>query len=514
MENKLQLLDLASTGQFPDLLLDYLAEKPELRSFYSFSPSLAGLENAVNSRKFEGREVLVQALEKQYAHLGTPASVSSLLNQTTFTVTTGHQLNIFTGPLYVIYKIITTIRLAETLKSAFPQFDFVPVYWMATEDHDFAEIASFTLFGKKYTWETEQTGAVGRMNPRSIQDVLSQLPEALPLFEKAYLEEPTLARAVRRYMHELFGARGLVVVDGDDPLLKKALQPAMMADVFEQVTQPLVQKATEALQNAGYKTVIHPREINFFYLIDGLRARIIQEHDHFLVLGTDIRFTDSELKKEIEDFPERFSPNVVLRPLYQELILPNLAYIGGPSEVPYWLQLKPVFDLFQVDFPVLLPRNFAMLIPPAQQKKMVKLGVEIDELFDDAQDLKKRFLERISDKSLSLAFEVDEVNEVLQRIASRASEIDPTLVPAVEAEQAKIVHQLANLEKRIKKAEERHHETAIQQVLGLQEKLFPGGNAQERVENFFTFGLQDAALVDDLFLAFNPLDFRLVVMYR
>lgn len=514
MENKLHHLDLASTGQFPDLLLDYLSGSPSLAPFRSFSPNLAGFEQAIAARKFDRRSELVEALHLQYAHIGTNEHINALSDPHTFTVTTGHQLNIFTGPLYVIYKLVTTIRLAEELKKAFPKHTFVPVYWMATEDHDLAEIASFSLFGKKYTWDTDQKGAVGRMDPATLQNVLDELPEPMPLFADAYTQEPTLAHAVRRYIHQLFGDKGLIVVDGDDPLLKHALQPVMEADIFHQIAEPLVKKATQGLEELGYKSVIHPREINFFYLKDHLRARIVRENEGFQVLGTDIFFTQPEMQVEITQFPERFSPNVVLRPVYQELILPNIAYIGGPSEIPYWLQLKSLFDALQVDFPVLLPRNFALLVPPAHQKKLTKLGVDVDELFDEPQILKKRFLERISNKSLSLAFEIDEIGEVMRRIAARAAEIDATLVPAVEAEQAKVYHQINNLEKRIKKAEERHHETAIQQVMGLQEKLFPGGSGQERVENLFTFAIQDKTLLEDLFGAFDPLDFRFVILYR
>jgi len=514
VEKKLHHLDLASTGQFPELLLDYLANVPSLTPFYSFLPNLEGFGQAIQTRSFDRRQELVEALHRQYTHLGENPAINRLADTTTFTVTTGHQLNIFTGPLYVIYKIVTTIRLAEQLQAAFPGYSFVPVYWMATEDHDLAEIASFTLFGKKYTWETAQTGAVGRMNPATLQNVLEELPESMPLFADAYTQEPTLAHAVRRYMHQLFGEKGLIVVDGDDPLLKQALQPIMEADIFHHMAEPLVKKATQELEELGYKSVIHPREINFFYLKDQIRARLVREGDRFLVLGTDISFSPADLRSEIANHPERFSPNVVLRPVYQELILPNLAYIGGPSEVPYWLQLKSLFDEVKVDFPILMPRNFALLVPAAQQKKLAKLGVDAEELFDSPQELKKRFVERISDKSLSLAFEMDEIAEVLRRIALQAKSIDPTLVPAVEAEQAKITHQITNLEKRIKKAEERHHETAIQQLLGVQEKLFPGGSAQERVENFYSFAMQDQELMEDLFAAFDPLDFRMNLLLR
>ena len=176
---KLHSVALRTTGQFPPLLLDYLDQKPELNDFYSVFPSLDGAREAINQRTdFDParRKTLVDVLTKQYAGITNSPDFSLLQSDTTFTVTTGHQLNIFTGPLYVIYKIVTTINLARSLKATYPEYDFVPVYWMASEDHDFAEIASFNLFGQKYTWQGTPSGAVGRLNPQELATILDKLP--------------------------------------------------------------------------------------------------------------------------------------------------------------------------------------------------------------------------------------------------------------------------------------------------------------------------------------------------
>ena len=510
MEITKTTLSLENTGSFPALLLDYLAEKEQIKPFYSFSPTLDGFKEAIQAKNnfpTSNRQVLVDVLKKQYQGIENPPALDILLDEKTFTVTTGHQLNIFTGPLYVIYKIITTLNLAQELKKAYPDYHFVPIYWMASEDHDFEEIASFQLFGKKYTWETTQTGAVGRMNPKELSTVLAQLPDSFPLFEQAYLENDTLAAAVRTYMHALFGVDGLVCLDADDADLKRLFLPVIEEDLLHQTASQLVHERTIQLEDLSYKAQIHARDINFFYLKDGLRARFIKEGENWTVKDTDIVFTADEIRAEYEKNPERFSPNVVLRPLYQEMILPNLSYIGGPSEVPYWLQLKSVFDHDDVPFPILLPRNFALVVTAANQKKIDKLQVGIDEFFDDSVTLKKRYVERISEKSLSLAFEMDEIGEVMQRIGRQAAGIDATLKAVVEAEQAKIMHALSNLEKRIKKAEERNHETAIQQLLGVQDKLFPNGSLQERVENFLSFYKNDAQFLEKVKKTFEPLHF-------
>jgi uncharacterized protein YllA (UPF0747 family) len=224
-------------------------------------------------------------------------------------------------------------------------------------------------------------------------------------------------------------------------------------------------------------------------------------------LNTDIHFSESEILQILDSQPENFSPNVVLRPLYQETILPNLAYIGGPSEVPYWLQLKGIFDYYGEQFPLLMPRNFALVVNQASQKRMDKLGISAEELFVDEVTLRRSFVERNSENSLSLAFEIDDVNEIFERILKKSLAIDQTMKGPVEAEKVKIISSLENLEKRIKKAEERNQEMSVTQLLALKQKLFPEGGLQERKENFLNYYLNDNAFITKLLAEFDPLDY-------
>jgi bacillithiol synthase len=509
-----QQIELTDTGVFPKLFLDYISKNENLRSLYNEFPDIEGFGKLIETKKIQPdvRKTLVASLQKQYEGIENAPDFSTLLNENTFTVTTGHQLNIFTGPLYVIYKIVTTIRLAEELKKAYPSYNFVPIYWMATEDHDFEEIASFSLFGKTYTWETTQRGAVGRMNPASLETILNEMPVAAPPFVDAYLQQTTLANAVRFYMHSLFGAKGLVCLDADAADLKRCFATVIKDDLLQHTANKIVTETTQTLANLGYKTQISPREINFFYLEDGLRERIVKENGTYQVQNTTLQFSEEQLLELIEQSPEKFSPNVVLRPLYQEMILPNLAYIGGPSEVPYWLQLKGIFDHFGVQFPALMPRNFALIVNQTHQKKLDKLGVDVTELFGDEVTLRRNFVARNSDNSLSLAFEIDEINDVFQRIVAKSVSIDPTLKAVVEAENTKVEKALDNLEKRLKKAEERNYETALTQLFTTKEKLFPGGGLQERKENFLNFSSNNPQFLDQLFEAFQPLDYRFSII--
>lgn len=502
-------LDLSSTKAFPKLFLDYINKRSELTSFYREYPDIQGFKSIIEAKPFtaDKRKVLVDALQNQYKNIDSKPDFSVLLQPNTYTVTTGHQLNIFTGPLYIIYKIVTIINLAKQLKEAYPAYNFVPVYWMATEDHDFAEIASFSLFGKKYTWETEQKGAVGRMNPAELQAILEALPEKTELFENAYLNNSTLADAVRQYMHQLFGNQGLISIDGDDKALKSLFTDVIKDDLLNNTAYKLVNEASKKIHDLGYETQISPREINFFYLENGLRERIVKEDSQYKVLNTEISFSESEILQLVDNEPEKFSPNVVLRPLYQQMILPNLAYIGGPSEVPYWLQLFDMIEHYGEPFPMLMPRNFALVINEASRKRIEKLCVAVEDLFLDDVTLRRSYVEKNSENSLSLVFEMDDFSEIFERIVKKAIVIDATLKAPVEAEKAKLANAIDNLEKRLKKAEERNQETSVTQLLALKNKLFPDGGLQERKENFLNFYLNDKAFIDKLLAEFDPLNY-------
>ena len=516
-----QPLPLQATGAFPNLFLDYISQEPALCPFFDFFPTIENFGAIIEAKKFsdQSRETLVEVLQKQYGRLQNPSvlpELTALASPNTFTVTTGHQLNIFTGPLYVIYKIVTVINLAKRLKAAYPDQNFVPIYWMASEDHDFAEIASFNLFGKKYKWETKQRGAVGRMNPHELGGALDILPERVPLFEQAYLKHPTLADAVRFYMNELFGAEGLVCLDADDRTLKKLFRPVLSDELLNGTSSEKVAQTTALLTELGYQSQISGREINLFYLADQLRERIARDADkaHFRVLNTDLVFTEAEMLRIVENEPEKLSPNVVLRPVYQECILPNLAYIGGPSEVPYWLQLKGVFAHFALPMPALMPRNFVLFVTTAHQKRIEKLGISVTDLFLDETALRHKFIGKVTTHTLDLNAEKQDFEELFERINQKAVAVDKTMEGVVQTQKVRLVAALQNMEKRIRRAEERHYETELGQLQALQTKLFPGGSLQERSDNVLNFLLNDATFIQKCLDNLDPLAYQFNVLFE
>ncbi|KEQ31742.1 hypothetical protein N180_11490 [Pedobacter antarcticus 4BY] len=518
------------TNSFSGIVLDYLNEDQKLESFYQYAPTIAGFERAIAERKFSGdRDLLVRCLQEQYKAINPGAEtlhqIELLADDRTFTITTGHQLNIFTGPLYFIYKIVTAINLAAELQQRFPDYRFIPVYWMATEDHDFEEINHLSLEDKKLSWDTAAAGATGRLDTSSLAETLLAYKgylgisengtELAEFAEQAYSGSQSLSAATRKLVHALFGKKGLICVDADDSRLKAQFAPVIYKDITGEHSFKNISERNSELENLGYKPQVNPREINFFYMDDKLRERIILENGQYQVMHTDIRFTEESLLAEIQAHPEKFSPNVVMRPLYQEIILPNLAYIGGGAEVTYWLQLKSNFDFFQVPFPVLVLRNSALVIDSRAARKMHILGIDQISLFLDNEQLKNQWVKTNVGDSLCLDDEQRAIRAVFDQIKLNAYKIDKTLSMSADGAKTKALKLVTNLEKKMLRAEKRRHNTSLLQIDKLKNDLFPSGVLQERVLNIAPMYINYGGdFIDSLCATFKPLDKQFTILYE
>jgi bacillithiol biosynthesis cysteine-adding enzyme BshC len=502
---------------FNQFFLDYINGKDSLKPFYSAIPKIENFKQQieVKGKSFskDSRSKLADVLTQQYQGLTISESVknnlTALRDTKTFTVITGHQLNIFTGPLYFIYKIATVVNACKKLKATYPDYNFVPVYWMASEDHDFEEISYFKLYGKKYTWKTSQTGAVGRFSLDGLKDLLAEVPGEIGVFKEAYTKHKTLAQAVRFYVNKLFGDEGLVVVDGDSRELKQSFSAVMHDDLFQHTAKSLVEKTNKALEQEGYSTQVFARDINFFLLDAGVRERLEKTESGFRLADGSKKFSNAEIEKIIKESPEQLSPNVILRPLYQEMILPNLAYVGGPAENVYWLQLKSVFENFKTPFPILLPRNFAMVMDAPTARKFDKTGMELSELFLLKADLLNAFVRKHSGHKLQLTREHASFEMFFNLIRQDAEKIDKTLGPLVAAEGKRTINSLAKIERKLLKAEKRFQSDKLRQMEEVKDALFPNGSLQERTDNFLNFYQQDQGFIKKILELFDPFDFRM-----
>lgn len=517
---QLTKVPFADTKSFSPFFLDYIQQKESLKPFYHRFPSLSGVREQLNekSKTFTAtqRATLLDVLQQQYqgvvAMKAVQDNIQSLAKATTFTVTTGHQLNVFTGPLYFIYKIVTVINTCRQLQAAYPEYTFVPVYWMASEDHDYDEIKYFRLYGKKYTWHTNQKGAVGRFSLNDFQSLLQEVPGDISVFREAYNKSKTLSEAVRHYINTLFGTDGLVVVDGDDATLKAAFAAVMSDDILKSKTRSLVHQTNTQLEELGYKPQIFCRDINFFYLGNQLRSRIEKKNEKYEVLDTHYTFNESELQQEINEHPQRFSPNVILRPLYQEMILPNLAYVGGPAEIVYWLQLKSVFEFYDVPFPVLLPRNFAMIMEETVVRKFNKTGLTLTDIFEDKNYLFNHWVLTHSPRNLTVGEERTKLLALFDDLQQRAELVDQSLRAHVAAEGKRALNSLENIERKMLRAEKRMHADKLRQIEAVKDVLFPNGSLQERTDNFLNFYQQDENFIEKVKVLFDPFDFQFQVL--
>lgn len=507
----------------------YATGAPELEPFFKYAVNIESFKTLIADKQKEStnRDVLVNTLLEQYQSLSTAQKVidniKALAKNTTFTVTTAHQPSLFTGPLYYIYKIISTIRLSEDLKDHYPDFDFVPVFVSGAEDHDFEEIQYANIFNKKLIWENDESGAVGMMKTESLQPVLEELKNILgasenanviySIFKDAFAKNATYGAATVQVVHELFKSYGLVVLDMNKAALKRLFIPIMEKELKEQVSKKMISASQKALEEIDFGGQSHARDINLFYLRDQMRKRIIFEENSYEVLDSDYVFSETEMMAELQEHPERFSPNVVMRPLYQELILPNLVYIGGGGEIAYWLERKTQFEFFGINFPMLIRRNSVMWLDKGSLKKIAKLGLAAKDVFTDTDSLVREYVDKNTSSELSLFSEKMLINEAFESILNKAIEIDASLKKSILAEQSRQLKNLEQVEGRLHRAEKQKHETAINQIRNLKEKLCPKNGLQERHDNFLSFYLKYGNEYFDLLKEkLNPLEKGFIVI--
>jgi len=489
------------TNRFTKIILDYLDRAEDLKPFYCHAPSLQGIQDAIAERqKFStNREILAEQLKKQYSGIerkdAVERNIQALLSKDTFTITTAHQPNIFTGPLYFIYKIIHAIKLSEYCNVSLPQYNFVPVFYMGSEDADLDELGHFYLHGEKIVWNTKQRGAVGRMRvDKELLGLISQLDgqlsvlnygaEIVSIIRDCYKEGALIEEATFKLINSLFGEFGVIVLIPDNAALKKQAVKIFENDLLNETPSVIVEQTANRLLAADYKIQANPREINLFYLDDGIRERIVRKNTEYRIQNTELKFSQEGLLKELHDHPERFSPNVILRGIYQEIVLPNLVYIGGGGEIAYWLQLKDLFKFYKVPYPVLLLRNSFLIVEKKWQEKISRLGFTIDDFFLPEQELMNRLVSRETKNQIKLNGNFTAADKLYESLKKQAVAVDASLGKHVEALKTQSIYRLQELEKKMLRAEKRKFGDQRRQIRAVKESLFPKDGLQERIDNF------------------------------
>lgn len=519
----------ANFNNLSNLLVDYLKGEEKVNEFVHFFNTPKDWDNMLSTKAFseEKRKSLVQNLNEQYTRFNIHEAVKQnieLLNEpNAYTVTTGHQLCLLTGPLFFIYKIATTIKLAQEFKKNYPDKNFVPFYWLASEDHDFAEINHAYLFGKKITWEREAKGPVGQLTLETISPFIEKVKEILGTSEnaeslnnlicKAYSYN-TLSEATLYLVNELFGKYGLVCLDANHQNLKKEFVPVLEKELSEQFSNSAVTLSNGLLLKKGYQPIVESKPINLFYVDDNIRERIEYTDQNFIVRNTDIKFTKHEIISLVKSNPEKFSPNVILRPLYQETILPNLAYVGGPSEIAYWMQFKKVFEAAELKMPVLVYRNSFYLIDKMMFEQWKEMGFNIEDFKKDEKELIKQYLDNQNLIPISFEKHINQLITVIEDIKKEAVLIDKTLINSINAEEQKFKNALLNIESKLNKVTRNKFDKQLNIIKRNKEKLFPAGSQQERVENLFPYLLKYPDFIEIIMqnIDFNSADSKLLCL--
>lgn len=504
------------------LIKDYLSGSSELKEFITDFPSVESLLGKAKKHSFSGedRQNLFDAINDQYERAGiaAPDFWKEIKQQNSFTVTTGHQLNLFGGPKYFIYKIISVLKLARDLNEKQKEFNFIPVFWLASEDHDFEEINRVQVFDQVIQSKDSQSGPVGRVASSHFKNALKELQETLgtsaeaaqimEMFTKAF-EQHSWADFTRIWVNHFFEGK-VVIVDGDDAILKNKFVPIAIREIEEFVTDREVSLTNKKLESLGYHTQVGHRKINLFYLEDGIRERIVGVNGEYRINNTSQVISLSDFEKN----PQQVSPNALLRPVYQETILPNVAYVGGAGELAYWFQLKSVFESFNTSFPILVLRDSFLFMRQKDKESLAKTGLEVKDLQLHPDELKRLYISVNDLKEVDFKKEKAALEDIFKSMDDKIANMHRDYHQMIEAEKARMRKFVDKMELRAFRDAKFREENNIRKLLKIRETYFPGGGVAERSTSF----MEDLLLlgkenyITSLMAASNALDSRIKII--
>ena len=495
----MNLIKSNSVNFYPKIITDYLSGDLKYKNIIDWDYSQKQLNvNKNQDYNSKIRAVVHQAFLKQYSTFELTEKEAVNINlfskEGTYTITTGHQLILLGGPMFFYTKIMDVIKLAKQISTV--ENPVLPVFWMASEDHDYKEISTINLFGKKITCSGENKGPVGRISQKQFEGFLKDVNQVLgdgeefsqikKLINKAFDSGENLSQITRVFVRELFKEDGLLILDPDSRELKELFAVVAEKELFEKTTFKSSENHLNRLKSE-YKLQVKPREINLFYIENGIRKRFVKTDGGFATPDHSNFWTPSEIKELIVSSPEKISPNVLLRPVYQEVLLPNLAYVGGAGEIAYWIELKPVFDAFELNFPVPLIRNSYFVLSKKDRNWLDSHQISIKSLFDDINIQINKFTKYLSSNPISFDQDFKLLQEFFFNLKLKGEKINSHLEKVVNGEEKRANSALKNVERRFLNAEKKNYEQELLKLKNIVGKLFPIGKPMERVNSFIPF---------------------------
>lgn len=513
------LINFSDIPNNQNLFLDYLYEFENVSEFFKYN--FRAKENygnifkkIIESRKTKNLK-LASIIKNQYSDLpeASKKTISNIVNldeERTLAIVTGQQLGILGGPLYTIYKIITAIKLSRQLKERFEEYNFVPVFWLEGDDHDFNEVRWIKVLSNQneikeinYLDEIPEDEAKKSVGTLILSGEINSFIETLKnslreseftegLFKRIstiYTEGKTIKQAFREFIFWLFDENGLVILDPQDVNIKNILTPVLTTEItnFREHTQQLVLRSAKLEEIYHAQVKIKP--VNLFYSTDEGRYSIEPVDEVFRLKRKRIQFSNEELLEAVRNEPARFSSNVLLRPICQDYLLPTAFYIAGPSEIAYFAQLTPLYDFFEIEAPIIYPRSSVTIMENRMQSILEKFNLSLQDIFVNSETLKDNVIKSISENNLDEAFsEVGkQINLTIDNLKTKLFAIDKTISDSSDRYREKILSSLEDLKSKALQAQKKKHEITLNQLDKLSDLLYPSQNLQERELNFIYF---------------------------
>ena len=512
-------IPLSDTGLFNNVIIDYVHEKESLSEFVDNFSNPNSIEKKIKSLDFKNRKVLTSVLKSQYektifSNIDKKKifrKIEILNRKNTYTICSGHQLNIFLSPLFLIYKIIGLISYKEYLNKKFPNFECVPIFWLASEDHDFDEIKKIRSNNNEYSWNIDNKSAVGNLSTGTLVDILNSIKNDLcknkygedlyEIFENAYTKNNDLSSATSSIIGSLFSNHEIIVLDANERELKRLFVSHLKKEILENEIYKCVSDTNKKLVSKKYKPQINALKFNIFYMTNGLRAKIKFNESYFYSESHNKRWTKNEIISEIDKYPERFSPNVFFRTLYQQYILPNVLYIGGPSEICYWLQLRSSFRSFGIPFPILQLRPFYLLVSQKSSQFYKNFNLSESDFFKPKNFKFRKIIHKTSQ------FDFDKLESdkkfFLKQIENQTSNTKNFNSQSLDSFKKKLENEINKFKIKIIRTEKNNNMDLEKKIESVDSYHFIDNLIQEKSHSFFYYFIKYGPSFFDLILKQN-----------
>jgi len=498
---------------FTELFQDYTDWNESIQPFFEYNPfNLSDYIKRSQDIHFDTDKTdLVSALTDYNLKFGaddhTLNNIKLLENDDVFTVVTGQQVTLYGGPLFTVYKVLTAIITANKLTNELGK-KVIPVFWMADEDHDFDEVSSINLpEGDSHTEFTLNDDnsidkrVVEKILNGQLKDLKNKIRAALPdtdfsndlwnLLDQCYNNNETFGSSFGRLILNLFGKQGLILAGSNhDGLKKLIIEPLIKSVRNADEHQQILNETSEALLSKEYHTQVTVQSSNLFHILeDGSRIKLQHNEDRWYIDDSKRSWSSEELIREIELTPENFSPNVFLRPIIQNHILPVISYVAGPGEIAYYAQMRAYHRQFNIKMPVITPRYSITLIESSIDRNIEKLPFNVHDYFNRIEDLEKDFLKQSDSPNLESIFKSWKslITDLSKVPISKVSQIDPTLKKSADKTVTQFFTELDKLKGKLYRSVKESEKVQIQRIQRVQNNLYPNRNLQEREIAFITF---------------------------